>query len=146
MSCRRFCSGQSTFVQYDSTEFNLSSNENKTNELESPNFSRFQQRLDSGSGPGGRRFKSSLPDQIFPSALTPIKRACAPTGNSLVPPLRPKSCLFNLSQAASTAAAEKPNSCRSHYCCNDYYPGAVLGELSTGSRLQLLTFVTRTLN
>jgi hypothetical protein len=33
--------------------------------LESTEFYRFQQALESGSGPGGRRFKSSLPDQLF---------------------------------------------------------------------------------
>jgi hypothetical protein len=35
------------------------------NRLQSTEFHRFQQRLESGSGPGGRRFKSSLPDQSF---------------------------------------------------------------------------------
>ena len=40
-------------------------NENKANHLESPNFRRVQQGLESGSGPGGRRFKSSLPDHSF---------------------------------------------------------------------------------
>src|SRR6266481_1721557 len=37
------------------------------NHLEAINFSRFQYRLQSGSGPGGRRFKSSLPDHLFPA-------------------------------------------------------------------------------
>jgi hypothetical protein len=45
-----------------------SRNENITNHLESPNFRRFQQSLESGSGPVGWRFKSSLPDQ-FSQAL-----------------------------------------------------------------------------
>ena len=40
-------------------------NENKTNHLEPPNYGIFQQEPESGSGPGGRRFKSSLPDQSF---------------------------------------------------------------------------------
>ncbi len=35
------------------------------NHLEAINFSRFQYGLESGSGPGGRRFKSSLPDHLF---------------------------------------------------------------------------------
>src|SRR5271155_5219238 len=33
--------------------------------LRPPKFNRVQQLLESGSGPGGRRFKSSLPDQFF---------------------------------------------------------------------------------
>jgi len=32
---------------------------------DSPNFNRFHQAAKSGSGPGDRRFKSSLPDQYF---------------------------------------------------------------------------------
>ncbi len=35
------------------------------NQLQPTKFHRFQQGLESGSGPGGRRFKSSLPDQSF---------------------------------------------------------------------------------
>src|SRR6267154_6875869 len=35
------------------------------NHLEAIKFSRFQYGLESGSGPGGRRFKSSLPDHLF---------------------------------------------------------------------------------
>jgi hypothetical protein len=35
------------------------------NHLKTASFSRFQYGLESGSGPGGRRFKSSLPDQSF---------------------------------------------------------------------------------
>ena len=35
------------------------------NRLGSTKVHRFQQCLESGSGPGGRRFKSSLPDQSF---------------------------------------------------------------------------------
>jgi len=34
------------------------------NRLPTTKFNRFQQRLERGSGPGGRRFKSSLPDRI----------------------------------------------------------------------------------
>jgi hypothetical protein len=34
-------------------------------DLESTRFSKAQQAIESGSGPGGRRFKSSLPDQFF---------------------------------------------------------------------------------
>src|SRR5579872_7238425 len=35
------------------------------NQLETTDFHKFQNRLESGSGPGGRRFKSSLPDHYF---------------------------------------------------------------------------------
>src|SRR5579859_4908341 len=35
------------------------------NQLRTTNFNRFQYALESGSGPGGRRFKSSLPAQFF---------------------------------------------------------------------------------
>ena len=34
--------------------------------LRPPKFNRVQQLLESGSGPGGRRFKSSLPDHQIP--------------------------------------------------------------------------------
>ena len=36
-----------------------------SNHLRPTRFNRYQQVLESGSGPGGRRFKSSLPDQSF---------------------------------------------------------------------------------
>ena len=38
-----------------------------TNHFELLSFTRFHQALESGSGRGGRRFKSSLPDQLFPT-------------------------------------------------------------------------------
>jgi hypothetical protein len=37
------------------------------NQLQSTKFYRFQQCVESGSGPGGRRFKSSLPDHLLQS-------------------------------------------------------------------------------
>src|SRR6266481_4386434 len=43
------------------------------NHLEAISFSRFQYGLESGSGPGGRRFKSSLPDHLFSATYADLK-------------------------------------------------------------------------
>ncbi|SRR5229473_4510531 len=52
-----------------STDFNsfqrLGRNRFNSNRLETQKFYKFQKAMESGSGPGGRRFKSSLPDQFF---------------------------------------------------------------------------------
>jgi hypothetical protein len=47
---------KSSFQQAACNSFNI-------NRLETINFNKFQYVLECGSGPGGRRFKSSLPDQ-----------------------------------------------------------------------------------
>ena len=69
--CRRFCGGQSTFDQHDSTALKTRPQKKQNKSLESLNFTRFQPVHECGSGPGGWRFKSSLPDHSF-QALTPL--------------------------------------------------------------------------
>src|SRR5208282_3148713 len=44
-----------------------------TNHLESTRIHRFQQGLESGSGPGGRWFKSTRPDQISSNRSLPLR-------------------------------------------------------------------------
>src|ERR1039458_8874781 len=52
-----------------SSEFNrlqrAARNRFNSNHLETARIYKFQQGVESGSGPGGRRFKSSFPDQQF---------------------------------------------------------------------------------
>jgi hypothetical protein len=49
---------RNSFQHAGANRFNIS-------HLETTNFNRLQYGLESGSGPGGRRFKSSLPDHSF---------------------------------------------------------------------------------
>src|SRR6266436_8855628 len=66
LDCRRFCSGRSTKAQQRANKvLGPNSNSCNTNHLPATEFNRVQQSPESGSGPGGRRFKSSLPDQSF---------------------------------------------------------------------------------
>jgi hypothetical protein len=44
------------------------------NQLETANFNSFQYELESGSGPGGRRFKSSLPDHLFSATYSRLEK------------------------------------------------------------------------
>ncbi len=64
--CRRFCGGQSTREQRRSTGFNKRTPSRWESMACKPLKSRYRVKdTESGSGPGGRRFKSSLPDQSF---------------------------------------------------------------------------------
>jgi hypothetical protein len=53
-----------SFQQAARNRFNI-------NRLRTSNFHNFQYDSESGSGPGGRRFKSSLPDHLFSSRYKP---------------------------------------------------------------------------
>ena len=68
---------------HDSTEFNVfhdrTHNRFNLNHLQATKSHRIQQALESGSGPGGRRFKSSLPDHSFSISHSSAGR---PTGIS----------------------------------------------------------------
>src|SRR5436305_10817646 len=53
-----------SFQQTAHNRFNI-------NHLRTTNFHKLQYHLHSGSGPGGRRFKSSLPDHLFSATYKP---------------------------------------------------------------------------
>src|SRR5882672_4078308 len=80
LDCRRFCSGRSTKAQQRATKcWALTPTRSTTSTCSPQKFNRVQRGLESGSGPGGRRFKSSLPDHLFSISYSSVGR---PTGIS----------------------------------------------------------------
>jgi hypothetical protein len=73
LDCRRFCSGRSTGAQPKiSKSQGGGCNAFSTNRLRPTESNRNPSAMESGSGPGGRRFKSSLPDHIFSNTNSPV--------------------------------------------------------------------------